>query len=260
MNATIRRRYDHRQRLGRAILYLRNRYYHYGRHHTLALLTSLERRLKNFDARMKLLADVQWIAADEYTTYEDALYEAARQGLRFGALDTEYYVDCDKARGMGKSGGTGKTIATEVGFSYVENGEIKSSHYVIGGGKAKQNQRKFRYGESQRYPLHSQVAPYLKQLYNKVDVILVWDGGADLRALHNMKSIPPKHKVLDVAQWQMRPPPAGSYNGYNLAEFCHIQGVDHLDPHNAGNDARVLLEATLMGMGILGDTVELEEL
>ena len=72
----------------------------------------------------------------------------------------------------------------------------------------------------------------------------------------------PASKVLDVVGWQQRPPVRdGALHNerYNLQDFCALQGFKHLGAHNAGNDARALLEGVLLGLGVLGPPVEIRE-
>jgi len=199
---------------------------------------------KQVNARKRAFSHVWWMSSTWQTGVEEVLTEAARQGLTFGALDTEYRVDA----------GTG-VVLTEVGFSCYRQGEFYDYHYAVAGGKGRRS-KKFNHGVTHYYPLKKFLLEELRRVTGQADLILFWRKDNDLRALRTMGFELPGNKVVDVVEWKT--PTEGEAGGtvsyYSLKKFCRLQGVRLSRAHNAGNDAHALLDAVLHALGLRGDS------
>lgn len=185
---------------------------------------------------------------DEVPDCGRVLERALDTGQKVGSLDTEYYVH-----------GGGGVYATEVGISVLRPGYLASTrHFALDGGKPMA--QKFLYGKTERYNSRSpNLRAILRQCVQDLDLILVWGGHQDVRAMRNLGVEVPAEKVLDLSFWKRWYSEEG-LKMYNLEEFCWIQGLRHKLPHCAGNDSHMLLEASLHAIGLLGEDFELEPL
>lgn len=207
-----------------------------------------KRQLQTHESRAKRLGHLWWYKPTEAFCYEEALFSAIEQNLRFASLDTEFIP----------SGATEKPRLTEVGFSYIEDGGIRTHHLVLGKGKPQGKRKRFRYGYTKRCETTQELQVQLQQLYAKADVILVWNGNQDLKMLSKVDCAPPVEKVLEISTWQQCPGTRNVY--YKLAHFCQLHGIIHVGQHNAGNDAYALLKAVLTAAGVIGPQGTIEEM
>jgi hypothetical protein len=202
-------------------------------------------RLKAHQLRKAAISTLHWLPTDLRTTYDQLVRAAFAQGLTVAALDTEYQ---DRLIG----GGQVRTELTEIGWSVYQDGMIASRHLRLLA-RPKKKTKPFRYGVLE-LACRQQAAEELRHMLANVDVVLFWQADGDLNAIRRALGVTvPAHQVLDVINWQY-----SVLNGvkqfWKLQQYCKWAGVAHEDTHNAGNDARVLLDATLRAVGLRGNT------
>jgi hypothetical protein len=200
-------------------------------------------RLKAHQLRCAAISTLHWLPTDLHTTYDQIVRAAFAQGLTVAALDTEY-----QERPMGRDGTY--TEITEIGWSVYQQGMIASRHMRLLA-RPQHKTKFFRYGVLE-LACREQAAADLRHMLANVDVVLFWQADGDLKAIERALGVTvPAHQILDVINWQY-----SVLNGvkqfWKLKRYCKWAGVPHEGTHNAGNDARALLEATLRAVGLRG--------
>lgn len=197
----------------------------------------LKRALKKFRVARYNYEFVWWTYADWNSNPLDLLRAALRQGLQVIAVDTEF------SRVL--RGDVYVSQVHELGWSRLDQNGMQVTRnllYTAGGRRRKVD---FKHGFVQAPPI-AEARGQFAQAVGEADVVLFYDMSGDIPAIAEaMGLVLPPGSALDMKSAVTYVNNEGSENYYNLADFCSMHGVRLKHPHNAGNDAHALLQASL---------------
>lgn len=132
----------------------------------------------------------------------------------------------------------------EVGFTFVQNGEIESRNLRI---LSRPNQPRFQFGHTERVDSATASAITVEYL-DKADLILVYGGGTnDLKMFNRVGKTqldPKRYFDISIFSRHMVSRVDGDCSRHlSLKKFARAVGVNATRFHNAGNDSRIAYEA-----------------